>query len=251
MDTILLSFLRPSTEVGIYNVAYKIMENLIFFPAMLVGLIMPLLAKTIFQNRPRFEEIADKTAKVFFILALPIVLGTLFLAPQIVALVSGTGFEGASVVLQLLIFSLAFIFFGHYFNMLLIVGNAQRKMIKILLIVAFFNIISNLILIEMIGYIGAAVVSALTELLVISLLGWLTYRTLHYRPHFEKLPHILLSGIMMILPLYFWRETSFLLAGGVGVLIYGVALWGTKAVSSNEILSLMSSKEEIVDPTSA
>lgn len=248
MDTILLSFLRPSEEVGIYNVAYKIMENLIFFPAMLVGLIMPLLARTIFQNRDQFEEIANKTAKVFFLLALPLVVGTSFLAPQIVALVSGVGFEGAAAALRLLIFSLAFIFFGHYFTMLLIVGNSQRKMIRVLLFVAFFNITSNLILIPNIGYVGAALVSALTEFLVILLLGWLTKRTLGYRPHFEKLPQILFSGILMAIPIYLLRETSFVLAGGIGVSVYFGALWMTKAVTSNEILSLVSAKEEPIDP---
>src|SRR3989338_4128523 len=54
MDTILLSVLQSSAHVGIYNVAYKIMENLIFFPAMLAGLILPLLSRFIFTQRARF-----------------------------------------------------------------------------------------------------------------------------------------------------------------------------------------------------
>jgi len=42
MDTILLSLLKGSEEVGIYNMAYKILENITFFPAMIVGLVLPL-----------------------------------------------------------------------------------------------------------------------------------------------------------------------------------------------------------------
>ena len=55
MDTILLSVLQTSSEVGIYNVAYKIMENLIFFPAMLAVLVLPRLSRSIFTYRPHFQ----------------------------------------------------------------------------------------------------------------------------------------------------------------------------------------------------
>lgn len=127
MDTILLSVLQSNAHVGIYNVAYKVMENLIFFPAMLAGLILPLLSRFIFTQRERFVEIADKTFKVFFIVIVPIVSATWFLASDIIAIVSGAGFQESVIVLRILIFALAFIFFGSYFNMLLIVGNAQKK----------------------------------------------------------------------------------------------------------------------------
>ena len=101
MDTILLSVMQSNAHVGIYNVAYKIMENLIFFPAMLSGLILPILSRFIFTERRHFVEIADKTFKVFFIIVVPIVAGTWFLAPDIVRIVSGSGFESSAAVLRI------------------------------------------------------------------------------------------------------------------------------------------------------
>jgi O-antigen/teichoic acid export membrane protein len=92
LDTILLSLLRPAADVGIYNVAYKIMENLIFFPAMLAGLIIPLLSRYLLADRKKFDMIASKTFKVFFLIAVPIVIGTLFLAKDIILIVSGQAF---------------------------------------------------------------------------------------------------------------------------------------------------------------
>ncbi|MEP7162211.1 MAG: flippase [Candidatus Moraniibacteriota bacterium] len=244
MDTILLSFLRTSSDVGIYNVAYKIMENLIFFPAMLVGLIMPLLSRTIYHDRPRFQEIANKTLKVFLIIVLPIVIGTVFLAPHIVRIVSGAGFEASAQVLQVLIFSLAFIFFGHYFNMLLVVGNAQKRLMGVLLGVAFFNISLNLFLIRAYSYIGAAVTSALTELLVIVVTGMLTYRVLHYFPRPDRLPSILTSAFLMAGSFYLLRNAPLLVSGFVGMGVYATALWFSRAVTSSEIVSLFSEKNE-------
>ncbi len=240
MDTIILSLYQSSAHVGIYNVAYKIMENLIFFPAMLAGLILPLLSRFIFTERRQFEEIANKTFKVFFIIIVPIVVGTFFLAPDIIRFVSGGGFQESVLVLRVLIFALGFIFFGHFFTMLLVVGNAQKKLMQTLLFVAVFNIGLNMILITNYSYIGAASASVATELLVVLLTGFLVKKHIGYMPSFERIGRILLSGIFMGTALFLLEPFSFFLAGVVGVGTYAFGLWLTRAVAADEILSLFS-----------
>ena len=243
MDTILLSVLQSNAEVGIYNVAYKIMENLIFFPAMLCGLILPLLSRYIFTDPEQFKKIADKTFKVFVIIVIPIVLGTWFLADDIVRIVSGADFSEAAPVLQMLIFSLGAIFFGSYFNMLLIVGNAQRKLMQTLFFAALFNVSFNLFMISRYSYIGAATTAIITEIIVVGLTGFLTYKYIHYIPSLEHVGRALVSGAVMGIVLYFLAPVSFLLAGFLGVASYLLMLWMTKAISRSEILSLFQKKE--------
>lgn len=244
MDTILLSLMQSQAHVGIYNVAYKIMENLIFFPAMLAGLILPLLSRSIFTDRNRFEEIANKTFKVFFIIIVPLIIGTLFLAQHIVTIVSGPEFQESVLVLRILIFALGFIFFGHYFNMLLVVGNAQRKLMQSLLVAAVVNIGLNLILIERFSYLGAASTAVVTELVVVLLTFFLTRKYIGFRPSFENTGRIVLSGITMALVLFWLEPISFFLAGFAGVSAYLLVLWLTKAVSASELASLFSRREE-------
>lgn len=244
MDTILLSFLRPAAEVGIYNVAYKIMENLIFFPAMLAGLILPVLSRAYRLDRDQFQAIARKTAKVFLALVLPIVLGMIFLAPDIIRIVSGSGFEESAHVLQILSLSLAGIFFGHFFNMLVLVGNVQKKLMWALLLVAAFNISLNLFLIQILTYKGAAIASAFTELLVVLISGWLTWKTLGFFPKPDRLFPILISALAMGLTLALFTPGPFLLAGGFSVLVYGLMLWLSKAITPDEIASVFSNREE-------
>lgn len=240
MDTIILSILQPSSHVGIYNVAYKIMENLIFFPAMLAGLILPLLSRFIFTERRQFEEIADKTFKVFFIIIVPIVAGTFFLAPDIIRFVSGGNFQESVLVLRILIFALGCIFFGHFFTMLLVVGNAQRKLMQMLLFVAVFNIGLNILLIREYSYIGAAAASVATELMVVISTGFLVRKHISYIPSFKYIWRILLSGILMGIILFLLEPFSFFLAGIAGVGVYAFGLWLTRAVAVDEILSLFS-----------
>ena len=244
LDTIILSLLQPASHVGIYNVAYKIMENLIFFPAMLVGLILPLLSRAHHVDPSQFREIAEKTAKVFIAIVLPIVIGTLFLAPEIVAVVSGGGFEISADVLRILIFSLAGIFFGHYFNMLILVGNAQKKLLKALAIVAIINVSLNVILIREFSYFGAAISSAVTEALVVILSGVIVYRSLGFFPRPDRLSRILLSAAAMAVVLYLARPLPFIVTLGLAAASYAALLWATRAVTSREIMSVFSNKTD-------
>lgn len=244
LDTIILSLIQPAAHVGIYNVAYKIMENLIFFPAMLAGLVLPLLSRAHHTDPRQFREIAEKTAKVFIAIVLPIVIGTLFLAPEIVAVVSGGGFEISADVLRILIFSLAGIFFGHYFNMLILVGNAQKKLLKMLAIVALINVSLNIILIREFSYFGAAISSAVTETLVVVLSGVIAYRTLGFFPKPDRLPRIALSAAAMGVVLYFAAPLPFVVTLLLAGASYTLLLWATRAVTSREITSVFSAKED-------
>lgn len=244
MDTIILSVLQSSAHVGIYNVAYKIMENLIFFPAMLAGLILPILSRFIFTDRQQFEDIANKTFKVFLIIIAPIIIGTFFLAPDIIRIVSGGDFQESVLVLRILIFALGFIFFGHFFTMILVVGNAQKKLMQILLIAAAFNITLNMFLITRYSYIGAAVSSVATEMMVVFLTAFLVRKYIKYIPSFSQIGSILISSLLMGAVLFLLEPYSFFLAGFLGVATYFAFLWITKAVAADEIVSLFSRSDE-------
>lgn len=244
MDTIILSVLQSSAHVGIYNVAYKIMENLIFFPAMLAGLILPILSRFIFTDRQQFEDIANKTFKVFLIIIAPIIIGTFFLAPDIIRIVSGGDFQESVLVLRILIFALGFIFFGHFFTMILVVGNAQKKLMQILLIAAAFNITLNMFLITRYSYIGAAISSVATEMMVVFLTAFLVRKYIKYIPSFSQIGSVLVSSLLMGAVLFLLEPYSFFLAGFLGVATYFAFLWITKAVAADEIVSLFSRSDE-------
>ena len=243
-DTILLSLMQSSAEVGIYNVAYKIIENLVFFPAMLSGLILPLLARHFVSDRRKFVEIANKTFKVFVLIVLPIALGTVFLAPDIVRIISGSEFSASVPVLRILVLSLVCIFFGSYFNMILIVGHAQKRLMQALLFVATFNIILNLFLISHYSYTGAAVAAALTEGFVVILTSILAYRTLQFSPRFVGMGKVLFSALGMAITLFLLSGFPFVIVGSMATVVYLGLLWVTRAVSSEEITSLFSKEEE-------
>lgn len=239
MDTILLSVIKSGVDVGIYNVAYKIIENITFFPAMIIGLILPLMSRYIFSDRKKFESVSNKTFKIFCILTIPLVIGALFLAEKIVGLISGAGFMESANVLRILIFALVFIFFGHFFNSILLAGNLQEKLMKALSFCAVFNIGANLIIIPRYSYTGAAATSVFTEMLVVALTFYLTAKYLNYRPRIKKWKGFLFSGLAMAAFLFIFQGLGlfFLTIGSSAV--YFIFLWLTKVISKKEILSVV------------
>ncbi len=245
-DTILLSILKTSRDVGIYNAAYKVVENISFFPAMFVGLVMPIMSRYIFKDRKKFNLVADKTFKVFLILTTPLFLGTIFLAQPIINLIGGSGFSESVLVLRLLAATMVFIFFGSFFTNVIIAGNLQRKLMGILLFCAIFNISLNLIFIPHYSYISAAVASSITEGLVVLLSGFVAWKGLKYFPSFSKFPFILLSGAGMALTMYYFHFLSFFVLAPFSTLIYFALLWVFGTVSVGEIKSII--KKEVKDP---
>lgn len=246
LDTILLSILQDSSQVGIYNAAYKVIENFTFFPAMIIGLVLPLMARNIFTDKKRFEYISNETFKVFLLLVVPLVIGTVFLSRQIISLVAGPDFSESSGVLRILIFALAFIFFGNFFNNILIAGNQQKKLMIILSLAAIFNVSANLILIPIFSYSGAAFVSVGTELIVACSTFYLTYKYIGYAPSLKGFSGILVAGLAMAAFLFIFPNlNTFLLILG-GAFVYFTLLFLTKTVTAEELLSIFSFKRKAV-----
>ncbi len=242
IDTILLSILKTSTDVGLYNAAYKVLENITFFPAMIIGLIFPLLSRHIFSDKKEFSRIANETLKVFVILIVPLVVGTIFLADGVIHLIGGDAFAASGNILRILIFALVFIFFSSLFNNILISSNHQKKLIVPLILCAAFNIVANLILIPLYSYNAAAAVSVLTEFFVALAGFFLVSKYVKFRPQINNLSRILFSGFIMGLFLFLFKSSGFFLLALGSSATYLALLWLTKTITKEDISSIFANK---------
>lgn len=241
IDTILLSFFTTSSDVGIYGAAYKIIETLIFFPAMVIGLIFPLFSRYIFTDKKIFIKIANIILKLFILITTPLVIITFFLAPHIIAIVNGSEFSNSAVVLQILIFALASIFFGHLFTNILIAGSQQKKLMMALITASIINIVANIILIPLYSYTGAAIVSVITELFVVITTATLVLRYTPYKFKSIKLPHILLAGSIMIILHLTLPFAPFIIAS-ISITTYAILLFAFRIIQRDDIIQILPRK---------
>ncbi len=238
IDIILLSFFTTTSAVGIYSAAYKIIETLIFFPAMVIGLMFPLFSRYIFTDKKKFIKISNIILKMFTLIVVPLVISVVFLAPDIIAIVGGPGFENSAPVLQILVFALASIFFGHLFTNILIAGSLQKKLMFALIIAAILNIGANIILIPIYSYTGAAVVSVITEVFVFLITMFLAIKYTSYEITTIRLPFILFAGASMILVYLFFPFSPFINAG-FSIIIYSILLLTFRVITRNDIMHIL------------
>ena len=239
IDTIMLSLMRAPVDVGIYSLAYKFLESLLFFPAMFVGLIMPLMSKYAFSAREKFKKITQQTLDVLLIFAIPLVIGTFFLSQQIVILIAGKDFILSAGVLNILIIAAGIIFLGVLFSNMIISLEEQKKLTYIYGAGAILNLVANFIFIPRYSYYGAAGTTLLTELIVTVLMVVVLYQTLKTIPSFNAIFKYILAGLVMAGLLYLLSGWNLFILIILAILVYFGFLWVIGGFSIRDILALI------------
>lgn len=248
-DTLILSLMKSQEAVGLYGAAYKIIDVLSSLPFMFAGLILPLLVSAWQnQNKDRFQKILQKSFDAMAIAAMPLVIGTQFVAKDLIVLIAGADFWEAGAILRVLIWAVAAIFLGNMMAHAIIAIKAQKKVIWIYAFTGITSLIAYLLLIPRFSYFGAAAVTIYSESAIAILSTIFVYRQLHLRLNLKGLGKSLLAAIIMGLAL--WLRPDGLTASGIGLiltitgaaLIYIFCLWLFK-VFNQEDLNLMFSKK--------
>ena len=240
LDTIFLSVMKTNEAVGVYGLSYKILENLIFFPAMIVGLTMPIMSKYIFTDRNKFKSVVQRTLNFLLIAFVPIAFGAIITSSKIIELFSeGEGFHDSPMVLNILIIALGFIFLGALFSNIIIAANRQKCLAQIYFIGMIFNIAANFIFIPKYSYFGAAATTVATELLVTGLMVYAIYKTLKFIPSFKILFKTLLASLLMALVLYYFSYLNIFFLIIIGAAVYLPVIYFIGGISREEIKKLM------------
>ncbi|MFB6225983.1 MAG: flippase, partial [Candidatus Paceibacteria bacterium] len=127
-DTVLLSLFRPQSEVGIYGAAYKVIDILTESAMMMMGLLLPLITYAWSRgNMKQFRERLQKSFNLMMALGVPLVVGAIILAEEIMVLVAGGKFAASSEPLQILALAVFGVFLGATFSHTAVAMNKQKQ----------------------------------------------------------------------------------------------------------------------------
>lgn len=236
MDTVLLSLMKPSSDVGIYSLPYRILEVLIFFPSMFTGLIMPFLSKYVFTEPEKLKNIIQKSWDLLLITIIPLTTGILFLSKRVILLLGSSEFIKSVDVLNILIFATAIIFMSNLLYNIIVVLEKQKQFIWIFGVGAVLNIVSNLIFIPKYSYYATSINTVITEFLVAGLMLLVIYRTLNYFPSSKLFFKSFFASLAMAAALYFLSGWPLLALLTISILIYFIFLYLLRGVSKEDIL---------------
>lgn len=203
MDTVLLSLMKPSYDVGVYSAAYKVLEAIIFLPALYIGLVMPVLSRHAFGDRDEFLKAYRRSFDILAIFAIPIMAYLYLRATDIINLIGGHDFSQSVGVLKVLSIAIMLIFFGNLAGNALVALNLQKKGVWVYLVGAVFNVGANLVLIPRYTFMATAWTTVLTELLITYLLFWLIKKQTRATVCFSTSAKSVLAACITALILYF------------------------------------------------
>jgi O-antigen/teichoic acid export membrane protein len=167
LDTILLSFFRSQADVGLYGLAYRIVEGLILLPSYIMITLVPEIAR-LEPSSPRLRQIVTEAYSAMQIFALPVAIVFVIFAPEVVTIVGGSEFSDAAPALRILVLGVAVSYLNAVFGYVLVGLGRQSLLFRLSLAVLAANVALNLILIPLIGVEGAA--TAVTGSEIVSLI---------------------------------------------------------------------------------
>jgi len=165
LNQVMIEHFRGFAEVGVYGVAYKIVEVFTNFPAILLIALFPALAKLAVENMREFKTQFDKILIILISLGLAAGAGSWFLGKYFF-LFLGSDYSESYIVLRYLVFPLVFLFPNFLITQGLIALNKNLTFAAILLSALILNVILSLILVPPMGAEGSAISIGVCEMLI-------------------------------------------------------------------------------------
>lgn len=225
IDMVMLSLIAGNVATGIYNASYKIITVLTTFFTVYQVVVFPLMSKYFEGSKNLLKLSYIKSIKYLLFIILPITFGIVLYAYPLVTLIYGSEYLMAASVMQVLVWTVIFLFINGASGTLLNSSNKELFVTKIYAIAAIINITLNFILIPLFSYHGAALATVLSEI-VICLMMINVIKNTDYCPNlsiFKDIFKIILASVIMFCVLYF-LDLNMGIGIIVGIIVYSICI---------------------------
>lgn len=226
VDIVVISLLANEAEVGWYGSADQLFGTFLFIPAVFNTAIYPALARMYANSPNSLGTIMRKSFDLMMLLAVPVGLGVLLIADQLVVLLFGQEFAGSGPVLAVM----GIVLLLTYQNMLLgrfFMAVDRQKVYSYIMAVALAATIPlDLILIPWTkqtfnnGAIGGGLSFVVTELLILVLALRMMPKGILGLKNVALTAKVLLSGAVMLAVTWWLRDVFIAVPVLVGAAVY-------------------------------
>lgn len=162
-DSFMISFYQGISQAGVYNVAYAVFQAVLVLPTFMMNAYYPLMLKS--KSEVRLVGIW------LIMLAIFGTVLTVALAPKIINILTGAGFEGASQSLQILSLSFPAFYLSSLMMWRLVTEGKYKLMLAIYTVGLVFNLTLNFIYIPKFSYLAASWITVVAEYLILAMLA--------------------------------------------------------------------------------
>ncbi len=245
-DTIILSFIKPQVDVGLYGAAYRVIDVLITLPFLFSGIVLPLLTiEWAKNNRDKFNNLIQKSFDFLAIISVPLVVGTYFVADKVMVVVAGDDFLGSGRPLKILMIAAVFIFLGNIFAHVIIAVEKQRVIIPAYIFTAVTSLIGYIIFVPRYSFIGAAWVTVYSELCVSFASFWVASKYISFIVSPKVILKAIISSLFMgVVIFYTLPFVNIFLIILLSIFVYTIFIFLTRATTVSEVKQIFNNVKE-------
>lgn len=177
IDLVLLSLMEGDswdTSVALYNVPLKIADVAMFFGVMFLSSMLPFFTKYYNSwDKEKFTFIVKESFKILTSLGFIFVSLWILFRDNIIQIIANSDYINHEIFkytssdwMMIVLFVLFFYFLSQLFIYILIAAEKQSFLLKANIVVTIFNIVWNLLLIPHYSFVGAGVVTVLSQIIL-------------------------------------------------------------------------------------
>lgn len=244
LDRTMLGALSSTQDVGIYDQAMKIINILLTLVMSLGSVMLPRVSSLLSEeNHKAVNKMYEMSFLIYNLIIFPIIAGMLLINNDFVSFFLGKDFQDAHYAIAIMVFRMFFIGWTNIMGIqILIPHNKNKEFMLSTTIPAFVSVALNLLLIPSLGYIGASVVSVLTEALVWVLQLLFTRKYLRELSILFSMMKIIVSSSLMYgvvrsfqLLIRFRPTFNVIVDGAIGAVVYVLFILLFKVIDFKEI----------------
>ena len=244
LDSTMLGVLASARDVGIYDQALRLVNILLTLVTSLGSVMLPRVSNLLSSgDHKAVNKMHEISFLIYNLVIFPIMAGMLIVNDDFVTFFLGQDFQEARYAIAIMIFRMFFIGWTNIMGIqILIPHNKNKEFMLSTTIPAIVSVGLNLLLLPKLGYIGAAIVSVLTETLVWGIQFFYTHTYLREVPIIGSLIKIIISsgfmyGILLLVK-QFLNVSPMINVGlyaVLGAIIYVSLILIFKVINLNEL----------------
>ena len=204
VDVTMLGGMCSESEIGLYNGAHRIIDIIVSLTASISMVFLPRFSYLFATNRNDFDKLLETGILIVSFISIPMFLGLLVLAPQLMIVFYGESFTGGGLTLQL--FS-PIVIIKSFANLvcyqMIVATGKERTLLKACVVATIINVVLNSFLIPLFQQNGAAFASVLSELTVDIIQLVFLRKVVIVRFPIREMTKNLLSGVIMTIVMIF------------------------------------------------
>ena len=165
IDTVILGWLRTTTEVGYYAAAQKPLQVLWLLPGLMTTALLPFFSKISNGEQKKFESILGRAITIALAAITPLVGICILFARPIISILFGSTYIAAVPLLQIIAISAIATIPSLFISNALLAKGKQKTTLLFIIIGASTNVILSFILIPAYGMYGAALSYTLSQII--------------------------------------------------------------------------------------